>query len=85
MTIDAEVVKFGVVEIVGFGAMVASVTACVILWAINYFQSKKAAEEFKKDVNHRVSKVESTVQDNATLMNKINTDVSYIRGRLEPK
>lgn len=85
MVVEPEVIKFGVVEVVGFAATIASVTACVILWSVNYFQSKKQAEKFEKDVNARVARVENNVHDNATLMNKINVDVSYIRGRLEPK
>lgn len=84
MIVD-ESVRFGVGELIASGVTVASITACIILWAINYFQSKKAADEFKRDVNSRVTNVENTVQTNAVLMNKINTDVSYIRGRLEPK
>lgn len=84
-TKDAEIIKIRVVEVIGFGLTVASVTACIVLWSVNYFQSKSAAEKFESDVTSRVSKVESTVLENANIMNKINTDVSYIRGRLEPK
>ena len=77
--------KFGLVEIVGFGITIASVTTSIILWSTSNFQSKEDAKDFKVSVENRVNKVEADIQAMRTSTQQISIDVSYIRGRLEPK
>lgn len=77
--------KFGLVEIVGFAITIASVTTSIILWSISTFQSKEDAKSYKIDVDARVSKLENNLQTMQSSTQQILVDVSYIRGRLEPK
>lgn len=77
--------KFGLVEIVGFAITIASVTTSIILWSISTFQSKEDAKTYKIDVDNRVNKLENNLQMMQTSTQQILVDVSYIRGRLEPK
>lgn len=78
MTKDGSGFRFNVGEVVGFAVTVASVTSCVILWSISTFQTKAEAQVWKGDYDRRLIVLESG-------MNQIAVDVSYIRGRLEPK
>jgi hypothetical protein len=68
-------------EIIGFGVTVATVTAGVVLWSIATFTSKEDSAKIEK----RVDKIEvemSALRENVI---SIRSDVSYIRGRIEPK
>ncbi|MFN3453435.1 MAG: hypothetical protein ACK41T_00645 [Pseudobdellovibrio sp.] len=62
-----------------------SLTATIILWSENRYQSKQDAQKYEAYNDGRVSKVEAEVTDIKRNTNQIAVDVSYIRGKLEPK
>lgn len=62
-----------------------SVVAGVILWAYAKFQTKIEAINLERSLRIHISKVEDDVKMMKGELSKIGADVSYIRGRLEPK
>lgn len=85
MNVQGKIIKWSIEEVVAFAVTVASITTAVILWSISNFQSKDEANDLKNTVNERLSKVELEVQILRSSVGQISVDVSYIRGRLEPK
>ena len=64
---------------------VCTVVVTSIIWMLSRFQSKEAALEHRALMDERITKVEEEVRDMQGDLKKIGSDVSYIRGRLEPK
>lgn len=85
MNVQGRIIKWSIEEVAAFAVTVASITTAVILWSISNFQSKDEANDLKNTVNERLSKVELEVQILRSSVGQISVDVSYIRGRLEPK
>jgi hypothetical protein len=85
MNVQGKIIKWSIEEVAAFAVTVASITTAVILWSISNFQSKEEASELKQNINERLSKVELEVQILRSSVGQISVDVSYIRGRLEPK
>lgn len=85
MNVQGKIIKWSIEEVVAFAVTVASITTAIILWSISNFQSKQEANDLKNTVNERLSKVELEVQILRSSVGQISVDVSYIRGRLEPK
>lgn len=85
MNVQGRIIKWSIEEVAAFAVTVASITTAVILWSISNFQSKEEASELKQNINDRLSKVELEVQILRSSVGQISVDVSYIRGRLEPK
>ena len=85
MNVQGKIIKWSIEEVAAFAVTVASITTAIILWSISNFQSKQEANELKSVVNERLSKVELEVQILRSSVGQISVDVSYIRGRLEPK
>lgn len=56
-----------------------------IVWLFAVFQTKNAAAMVEKALRSHILKVESDVEKIESNLTKIGADVSYIRGRLEPK
>lgn len=59
----------------------AATVATLTLWITTRFQSKEEALKLEQ----RVIAVEAEISSLRSSMNSIAVDVSYIRGRLEPK
>ena len=85
MNIQGKIIRWSIEEVAAFAVTVASITTAIILWSISNFQSKEEASELKQNINERLSKVELEVQILRSSVGQISVDVSYIRGRLEPK
>lgn len=68
-------------ETLAFGMTVA----VFVVWALSFFQTKDDAKEWKSNVEVRMGKIESEVSSMRGSMEIIGRDVSYIRGRIEPK
>ena len=85
MNVQGKIIKWSIEEVAAFAVTVASITTAIILWSISNFQSKQEANDLKNTVNDRLSKVELEVQILRSSVGQISVDVSYIRGRLEPK
>lgn len=85
MNVQGKIIKWSIEEVVAFAVTIASITTAIILWSISNFQSKAEANDLKQTVNERLSKVELEVQILRSSVGQISVDVSYIRGRLEPK
>lgn len=85
MNVQGKIIKWSVEEVAAFAVTIASITTAVILWSISNFQSKDEANDLKANLNDRLSKVELEVQILRSSVGQISVDVSYIRGRLEPK
>lgn len=68
-------------ETLAFGVTIVSVT----LFMVQNFQSKEDAEAWKIAIESRISSLESKMDSFQESQSKIAVDVSYIRGRLEPK
>lgn len=82
---QGKIIKWSLEEVAAFAVTVASITTAVILWSISNFQSKDEANDLKASLTDRLSKVELEVQILRSSVGQISVDVSYIRGRLEPK
>lgn len=65
-------------------ALVVTVVS-VTIWIITTFQSKSDAQEWKNAIEGRVGAIEEQLTQMRNNMDGIGKDVSYIRGRLEPK
>lgn len=85
MNVQGKIIKWSIEEVVAFAVTVASITTAVILWSISNFQSKEEANSLKASIGERLTKVEMEVQILRSSVGQISVDVSYIRGRLEPK
>ena len=85
MNVQGKIIKWSIEEVVAFAVTVASITTAIILWSISNFQSKQEANDLKANLTDRLSKVELEVQILRSSVGQISVDVSYIRGRLEPK
>lgn len=85
MNVQGKIIKWSIEEVAAFAVTVASITTAVILWSISNFQSKEEANDLKANLTDRLSKVELEVQILRSSVGQISVDVSYIRGRLEPK
>ena len=85
MNVQGKIIKWSIEEVVAFAVTVASITTAVILWSISNFQSKDEANDLKASIGERLTKVELEVQVLRSSVGQISVDVSYIRGRLEPK
>lgn len=85
MDIRGNEVKLKISELIAAIFTLLSVTATTILWSENRYQSKQEAKKYESYNDGRVSKVESEVADIKRNTNQIAVDVSYIRGKLEPK
>jgi hypothetical protein len=66
-------------------ATIVATTCAVILWFQNYFQTKKEAKSYERSNDERVGSLEKTIKENGKIINDINANVAYIKGRLEPK
>lgn len=73
--------RLSLAETLAFAATVVSIT----LWMLNFFQTKADANEWKDSMENRVGKIEVEISSIRGSMETIGRDVSYIRGRLEPK
>lgn len=69
--------KLTLAETLAFGVTVA----VMVVWLSTNYQSK--AEALK--LENRIERVELEMSQMREGINKISTDVSYIRGRLEPR
>lgn len=85
MNVQGKIIKWSIEEVAAFAVTVASITTAVILWSISNFQSKDEANSLKASIGERLTKVELEVQILRSSVGQISVDVSYIRGRLEPK
>lgn len=70
----------------------AGVAVSITLWLGTQFQSRKDAEAMERRYqaqqainDGRFTKIEGRLDNVSTNVNQIAVDVSYIRGRLEPK
>lgn len=77
--------RFSIVETVGFGFSIACVTVAVTLWSVATFQTKEDALSAKADVERQVQHLREEVATLRAGIDAVAKDVSYIRGRLEPK
>ena len=85
MNVQGKIIKWSIEEVAAFAVTIASITTAIILWSISNFQSKQEANDLKANLTDRLSKVELEVQILRSSVGQISVDVSYIRGRLEPK
>lgn len=77
--------RFSAIELSSLAIALATVTISITLWAVNTFQTKSDAREQRLELRREIDNVSSTVKDMESRINKIGDDVSYIRGRMEPK
>ena len=73
--------QLSLAETLSFGATVAIFT----LWAMSTFVAKSDVKEWQSNVDSRVAKIELQIVEMQKSQNQIAVDVSWIRGRLEPK
>lgn len=69
--------KLSLAETLSFGITIA----ILVYFITNNFQSKDDATKLEK----RIEKVENELSALRTTLTQISSDISYIRGRLEPK
>lgn len=77
--------RFTTLETLGAALSLASLAVGITLWSIATFQSRVEAIETKRELSMRIDSVEMQVQTVRTSMEGVAKDVSYIRGRLEPR
>lgn len=73
--------RMSLAETLAFGVTIVTIT----LYAHDRFLSKSDADEWKKGIEGRVEVLEGRIEKLTESNSKIAVDVSYIRGRLEPK
>ncbi len=73
--------KLSLAEAIGACGIVGSFVSAVMIYANGSFQSKDDASKMYQ----RIEKVESELSSLKNGVNQIAVDVSYIRGKLEPK
>ena len=64
---------------------VSTVVVSAFAYFVNRFQTKNEAEKSESDIKEWIRKVESDVGSLRGSMERILDNVSYIRGRIEPK
>lgn len=72
-------------QIVAICFTVGTVCTLVVVWFFSMFQTKRAAIASERSLRIHIDKVEADVEKMQTNLAKIGSDVSYIRGRLEPR
>jgi hypothetical protein len=84
--------KLSLAEALSFGMTIA-----ILVWSISWFMSDRfiskndavkidsKVDGVEKGLGERVTKVEAEISQLRASMSQIAVDVSYIRGRLEPK
>ena len=72
-------------ETLSFGVSVALATGGITIWSMTTFQSKTDASELRQQFEHRVNSLEEELKAIRGNMGQIAVDVSYIRGKLEPR
>lgn len=84
--------RFSPVEMLGFGFSIACVAVSITIWTVFTFQTKDDARGVKiefedkiKGVKNEVEGLRSELSNVRSGVESIGKDVSYIRGRLEPK
>lgn len=68
---------------VAFG--VSSIAVSIVLWAFAKFQTKREASVSNRLMRLEMEKLETQVGNMQSNLARIGENVSYIRGRLEPK
>lgn len=69
----------------GVAFVVASVSVTIVMWAFSRFQTKREAQASNAHYKHLTEKLETDVEKISEGLAKLSEDVSYIRGRLEPR
>lgn len=64
---------------------VAAVAVSITIYFNNKFQSKSDADKVETDLKAWIRKVETDVSKVQSSLERIAENVSYIRGRIEPK
>lgn len=77
--------RFSVIEAIGAAISLSSLAVGITLWSISTFQNKEDAIESKRMIEARIATVEDQVRMNRASLDAMAKDVSYIRGRLEPR
>lgn len=77
--------RFSAIELSSLAIALATITISITLWAVNTFQTKTDAKEQRLELRREIDNVTTSVKDMESRINKIGDDVSYIRGRMEPK
>ena len=72
-------------QVVTFAISVSTITAGIVLWAQSSFESKDNAKSKYDSFDSRLKSNEDDIKAIRDSNTKIAVDVSYIRGRLEPK
>jgi hypothetical protein len=65
--------------------VVTSIVITVMMWIFSRFQTKRDAFVTEKQLRMHILKVESDVEKMGSDLARISENVSYIRGRLEPR
>jgi hypothetical protein len=77
--------RFSIMETFGAALSMASLAVGITLWSIATFQRKEDAIEIKIQLERRIDVIESEVRVMRASVEGVAKDVSYIRGRIEPK
>jgi vacuolar-type H+-ATPase subunit I/STV1 len=77
--------RFSPVETIGAAFSLASVCVGITLWSVSTFQSKQDAQEVKTHLERRIENIEAQMNTIRTSLEHVARDISYVRGRLEPK
>jgi hypothetical protein len=73
------------VELITACAITASTAVGIALWAVYTFQSKTDAQKVEDGITQWIQRLEGEVGTTRVGVEQIKADVSYIRGRLEPR
>jgi hypothetical protein len=77
--------RFSLAETAAFGFSLTSMSVAITLWTVGTFQSKEDAKEIKAQLEIRIQSIEQQTKELRNSVDGVAKDVSYIRGRLEPK
>lgn len=77
--------RLGPLETLGASLSLATLAVGITLWSTSTFQDKASAAEVKMHLEKRIDNLEVKMATMSLSLEQVAKDVSYIRGRLEPK
>jgi hypothetical protein len=77
--------RFNIYELIAAMISLATLAVGITLWTTQTFLSKEEYKEHKISVERRLDFLESEIRSMNHVITSVAKDVSYIRGKLEPK
>ena len=77
--------RFNIYEVIAGMISLTSLAVGITIWSITTFQTKEAGLEYKIQIEKRLDLLEMEMRTLKQGIHDVARDVSWIRGKLEPK